>query len=239
MIRLLLSIRPLLIVALAVGAVFFAPKTPEIPRAEIFSSQDETNAPDSALRLSDTSSETLTAEQSQGPPLSIFGTLFGEDAVDPLFHLPDGPLSGSPSAFNPNTAPTQEPARSIYRYLVAASDIGFSADASRLGLVLATAEKGGVSGLQNFIADLEEKQRQFESLAPPDEIREIHEESVRVVLRYIQHLKNTLNQTPGSVQGTWTGPERQAIGEEAQRINQKIRDLVHTHDISLPEGVLP
>lgn len=233
------SLRPVLIVALAAGSILFAPDIPERQDAPQTTGDAATNAAPS------TESNDGAAALIEESPISIFGELFGKDAIDPLFHLPETDprlrqdFDGQAKSEIRNAEPEQEPARSIYRYLVAASEIGFEANASRLGLALSTAEKSDTKLLDRLITELEGKSSLFQSLVPPPELRDIHEASSRVLLRYVQHLKQTRANAPGGVERTWTRPERAAIGEEAAAITQKIRDIVHTHNISLPEGVLP
>jgi len=93
--------------------------------------------------------------------------------------------------------------------------------------------------LDALIADWEAKTAQFASLTPPEELREIHEASLKVLRRYIDFLKEVRASGSGSIKKTWGSPERSEIGSEAGQLVEKLRDIVHTYNIVLPDGVLP
>lgn len=233
---------PGLIIALSLSALFFVVEfnfpAPESATQQMGSSSDITQQ--NPQNAGNTGVEPTLASR------SLLADLFGFGAVDPLFQIPDVVLGGEegineqpadPAAGE--TEPDTEPQRSIWRYLVAASDIGFENNESRLSLALATAEQGETDAMNNFIADLEAKLLEYAALVPPEELSETHAASLAVVERYINHLRASRDKVEGSVEDTWHSPERDAIAEEANRINQQIRDIVHNTGTVLPAGVLP
>lgn len=237
------AFRPGLLLALIAGAVLFA-AGPAPP-------QNTSPGPDAPLGPAQNSSDAgaaqggteFTSSPGELPSVSLLAQLFGADAVDPLFSATTetGGAEDSSSEATPLAAeePEEEPQRSIWRYLVAASDIGFEVNTSRLGLALASAEQGEADALNLLIAELEDKLLQFASLVAPEELAAQHTGSVAVLERYIQHLRASRDKADGSVEATWNNAERDAIAEEAGRINQEIRDIVHNTGTILPPGVLP
>lgn len=236
--------RPLLILALFIGAYFFLFERPQnVPERSPGSTalSGFTDEP-----LLDTEGEGGNIQSLSGiPPQSLLASLFGENAVDPLFSVPSQRKSSptkpviSPTQFAPESVPEKEPERSVWLYLVGSSEIGFKANASRLGLALATADQGDPESLDVFIADLEQKTLVLAGLVPPAEIQRQHDASLKLLERYIALLRAARDERDGSVQTTWDSDERKAIAEEAARINGEIRDIVHTYQIVLPRGVLP
>lgn len=235
MFRKFLTLRPLFIATLFASVFLFAPKPPTQPA---FTPSPTTSGAGASQNSIGTNAKPGGTTPNQ-PAASIFETIFGKGATDPNFHLPDGPQVGADTASSPFQEPDSEPAKSIYRYLIAASNIGFDADTTRLKLALATAGQGDTSSLDRLISDFEQKLEALQALTPPDELRDINGESAKIVLRYIQHLKDARDAASSDVQTVWGSPERQAIGDTAQHINDQIRDIVHKYNISLPEGVLP
>lgn len=228
MMRLLRALQPKLLVALAGSVFLFAPSL-GIPSP----------AQENAAASSSGNSSTETGPSSTPEETSLLAYLFGKTAINPQFKLPDlGPPPATQDAAGLRE-PAEEPARSIYRYLVASSDIQFKADSSRLGLALATAEKGERTALDRLIADYEGKFAQFQLLAPPSEMQGIHEASLQIVLQHIQHLKAARAAEPGKVLSTWKSGDRSTIGEEAGRILAQMREIVNKYNIILPAGVLP
>jgi hypothetical protein len=220
-----------LLIVLIAGAYWFTfrPETLPEPPAAVSPQQQ-----DASTGTAGSADETSTA-----PIASLLENLFGLGIVDPTLSVP--PLdgrggNGQQAAF---VEPTDEPAKSVYRYLVAASDIGFEANQSRLGLALATADQGEPDALNAMIVGMETKLVAYAALIPPGELEAHHTASVSVLNRYIELLRAARDKRDGSVQATWDSAEREAIADEAGRITQEIRDIVHNLGISLPSGVLP
>jgi len=232
--RFFIAARPLLLVSLIASAYAFTPL-------------GDTPVQGQPQSASGTPSTTGTAAgegadpESFLPTESLFASLFGADAVDPLFALPEiiSPGTNVPVQASRYSEPTEEPARSVYRYLIAASDIGFEANQSKLGLALATADQGEPDALSALIVGLETKHVTYATLTPPAELAAQHAASVAVLERYIALLRAARDKRDGSVQTTWDSPEREAIASEAGRITKEIRDIVHNFGITLPAGVLP
>ncbi|OHA49338.1 MAG: hypothetical protein A2991_01425 [Candidatus Terrybacteria bacterium RIFCSPLOWO2_01_FULL_58_14] len=234
MLRIIGSLRPTLIATLAVSAALFAPAFPGQPAA-----RDQQPA---ASGASGDAAETTAPSATQSPP-SLLAQLFGAAAVDPHFTLPNTGTAPSLTTDSPQRAssrePENEPARSIYRYLVASSDIGFASDPSRMGLALATAEQGSTEGLDRIVGELERQREAFLALVPPLELRETHEQSARAISSYLELLKRARNGSPGGVLEAWNSPERSSIAADAASVTGELRRIVEQHNIALPSGVLP
>ena len=229
--------RPLLVVALLLSAYLFVYRQVEAP-AEI--SQPLTAEQDAQTTEPEGDPSDAPTSDALLPTESLIASLFGSDSIDPFFTLPEIAPIGEPSVQeDPIVAPEEEPARSIYYYLVAASDIGFEANPSRLGLALATAEQGEVDALNNLIADFEVRLVDYGGLLPPTDLEQVHAESLALLERYVAHMRNSRDRIDGSVEATWNNAERDVIAEEATRINEEIREIVHNYNILLPVGVLP
>ena len=234
---------PGLIIALGLSMLFFVAEF-NFPAPEP-AAPDTTNAQQNLDKTGLFSEETTADPEAPVPTSSLLADLFGFGAVDPLFRIPNVVVSVEESGEQPNdpaagqAEPETEPQRSIWRYLVAASEIGFENNESRLSLALATAEQGETDAINSFIADLEAKLLEYAALVPPEELKEAHAASLAVVERYINHLRASRDKVEGSVEDTWHSPERDAIAEEANRINQQMRDIVHNTGTILPPGVLP
>ena len=244
MVRFFTAIRPILIIALLSSAALFAPARNISPRqnGESGNTGEGGTSVDSVI---DNTTPQLNSSEALQP--SLLAEIFGSGAVDPFFKLPGAAANdksqianGAGATTEATTAePTTEPARSIYRYLAASSEIGFKADQSRLSLALASAEAGEIEGLDRLIAEREAQFTAFKALLPPPEAAEIHASSVDVLARYVELMKEARRNAPGGVQEAWDGKERKAIGQKAAELVQQLRDLVHTYNIVPPDGVLP
>lgn len=248
LLHLLIQTRPVALAVFITGSMFFGPQ----PQQDNAAPRNGAAAPEQVLATTPTSGANAFVQTQAPSPAnleelvkqSFLGNLLGPGSVDPLFHLPE---SAVPEATQEQTQtqenalkpPQEEPARSIYHYLVASSDIGFEVDKERLGLALSLAENGEPATLDRLIRDFERKMEAFNALTPPEEMEEAHNESSKILLRYVQLLKAAREKEAGSVAATWDSIERQKLGEDASAVTQKIRDIVHTHGIELPEDVLP
>lgn len=234
-----------LAIAFTASAVLFAPTTDTRTSEQTAGPTDAQDNPAAARgegQSADLPDGQMNLPTNEDAAPSLLAQLFGAGAIDPLFKLPDAGLdyrNANPDSVPSPDIPTTEPARSIYWYLVNSSNVGFEPNTSRLNLALATAESGNGGALDALIRDYEDKLDAFQNIPPPEELRQLHEDSSRVLLRYVQHLKNVGVAEPGKVRETWTGPELSAIGAEAARLTQQIRDIVRTNNITLPTGVLP
>lgn len=233
MLRLVASLRPTLIVALIVSATLFTPA----PSAQPTTHDQRPTTLNGSVAERDTSPN--TPEQTSVAP-SLLAQIFGAAVVDPNFTLPGAAQNTpTPGATPSSREPEKEPARSVYRYLVASSDIGFASDPSRMGLALATAEQGSTEGLDRIVGELERQREAFLALLPPLELRETHERSARVISSYLELLKRARNGSPGGVLEAWNSPERSSIAAEAASVTEELRRIVEQENIALPSGVLP
>lgn len=228
--------RPLFILTLAAGVALFVfdmNPLPQRPENVTLSDNPFIN------QVEGSRGSSTNGVLNQLPPVSLLGSLFGAGAVDPLFVIPDAVISPIVEKLDGKREPEGEPQRAVWNYLVEASNVGFEANISRLSLALATAGQGKPDALDRFIAEYEVYLLKYASLIAPEELKETHQSTISVLERYVAHLRASRDASLGSVENTWSSPERDAIAKEAARINKEIRTIVHTLGVVLPAGVLP
>ncbi len=135
--------------------------------------------------------------------------------------------------------PTEEPARSVYRYFVASSAVGFGDNTESLASALSRAAQGNSAPLTTLIAGLSEQLSVLRALPTPPEVGSIHERSNLLLSEYINFLKRIAESSAQNVTLLWESQEHARLIREASSILQAIRNIETTYEFTLPDDVLP
>ncbi len=135
--------------------------------------------------------------------------------------------------------PSLEPARSLWRYFSASSAIGFGNDTNALASAISYATRGNSDPLTAFTLGLARQLDALRALEPPHEARDIHEQSISLLSRYIDFLQLMASSPANEISSLWDSPQHTALIKESSAVLAVIEDLETKFGFSLPEDVLP